>query len=202
MFIVVMAGILKIPIFPLGILPIPKEMIPLHIFEPRYRQLLSDLKENEEMIFGILLDHPLNKDHLGAIVRLESILKEYDSGETDIVVKCISNFVLDKYYSRFNDKSYPAGEVIPLKNSKTEKVSHKLEKHYQIYANESDGTSPENSWEIHDLANMLHLELNDRMSYIKQSGDANKEKFLHRLIEYHLFILEQEKKSHSNFHLN
>ena len=40
-----MQEVKKIPIFPLSILPLPKEIVPLHIFEPRYRQLLQDLEK-------------------------------------------------------------------------------------------------------------------------------------------------------------
>ncbi|MGK7390646.1 MAG: LON peptidase substrate-binding domain-containing protein [Candidatus Cyclobacteriaceae bacterium M2_1C_046] len=197
-----MMGTVKIPLFPLGILPIPKELIPLHIFEPRYRQLLQDIQNNPDMFFGILFDHPLNKDQLGAIVKLESILKEYETGEIDIVVQCVSNFVLDKYYSRFDSKLYPAGEIIPVKNKKTPIASKTLKKHFEQYLCQRDEEEADKMWELHDIANMLHLEINDRMRYIKSFGDDKKENFLHRLIKYHNFIFEQEKKSNSSFHLN
>lgn len=197
-----MTGIKKLPLFPLGILPIPKELIPLHIFEPRFRQLLQDLQGNENMLFGLLFDHPLNKDQLGAIVKLESILKEYETGESDIVVQCVSNFVLDKYYSRFGLKLYPAGDIIPVKNKQTPVASKELKNYFEEYLEQRDGKATKKVWELHDIANILHLEVNDRIRYIKASGDKKKEKFLHRLITYHNFIFEQEKKSHSNFFLN
>lgn len=197
-----MTGIIKIPLFPLGILPIPKELIPLHIFESRYQQLLLDVQEQKEMIFGILFDHPLNKDHLGAIVKLESVLKEYDTGESDIVVQCLSNFVLDKYYSRYDRKPYPAGEVIPLKNKNTGVSTKSLKEYFENYLYERDGKMTKKKWELHDIANMLHLEVNDRIRYIKTPGDEKKEKFLHHLIKYHMFLLEQEQKCRSKFYLN
>ncbi|HCR53616.1 MAG TPA: hypothetical protein DIW27_04310 [Cytophagales bacterium] len=43
---------MRIPIFPLAIFPLPGEMVPLHIFEPRYRQLLEDA-EKRDIAFGI-----------------------------------------------------------------------------------------------------------------------------------------------------
>jgi Lon protease-like protein len=43
-----------IPMFPLAILPLPGELVPLHIFEPRYKQLLQDA-ENSDISFGIFL---------------------------------------------------------------------------------------------------------------------------------------------------
>lgn len=47
-----MIDLIRIPIFPLAIFPLPGEMVPLHIFEPRYRQLLEDA-EKRDIAFGI-----------------------------------------------------------------------------------------------------------------------------------------------------
>lgn len=174
----------------------------MHVFEPRYRQLLTDLQKDENMVFGILFDHPLNKDHLGSIVRLESVLKEYDTGESDIVVQCLSNFVLDKYYSRHDDKLYPAGEVFTLLNSQTPKVEGKLKSKFNEYIKLRDGKSAENALEFHDIANMLHLEVHDKIKYIKTSSDDKRSNFLFNQIKYNTFILEQENKAKSKFYLN
>lgn len=193
----------KIPLFPLGILPIPKELIPLHIFEPKYRQLLRDVQESEKGTFGILFDHPLNKDHMGAVVKVESVLKEYDTGEKDIVVQCISNFILDKYYSRINhEKPYPGAEIINIQNDNNYRASESLKKYFEKYLKERDDKELLKSWKLHDIANMLNLEVNDRISYIKAAITKKSEQFLHRLIKYHFFLLEQENKSRSKFYLN
>jgi Lon protease-like protein len=199
-----MSDEMKIPLFPLGILPIPKELIPLHIFEPKYRQLLQDVQRSENRTFGILFDHPLNQDHhMGAVVKVESVLKEYETGEKDIVVQCISNFILDKYYSRINhDKPYPGAEIINLQNNNSSSASESLKKYFEKYLKERDSKAPAKSWKLHDIANMLNLEVNDRINYIKAAITKKTEQFLHRLIKYHFFLLEQENKSRSNFYLN
>ena len=49
-----MEKIVRIPMFPLAILPVPGELVPLHIFEPRYRQLLQDM-ETSDITFGIIV---------------------------------------------------------------------------------------------------------------------------------------------------
>ncbi len=79
---------LKIPMFPLSIFPLPGEMIPLHIFEPRYRQLLEDA-EVKDIAFGIYYNQASNTEKLGSLVKLESVIKRYQTGESDIIVKCI-----------------------------------------------------------------------------------------------------------------
>ena len=78
-----MADQTRIPMFPLTIFPLPGEMVPLHIFEPRYRQLLQDAEERD-ISFGIYFNHTLNTEKLGSLVKLESVIKRYDGGESDI----------------------------------------------------------------------------------------------------------------------
>src|SRR5687767_2471177 len=46
------AGIRHLPLFPLPLVLLPNELLPLHIFEPRYRQLLKDIGL-EQNIFGV-----------------------------------------------------------------------------------------------------------------------------------------------------
>lgn len=47
-------GINRLPLFPLSLVLMPNELLPLHIFEPRYRQMLQDI-ELRRNIFGVLL---------------------------------------------------------------------------------------------------------------------------------------------------
>lgn len=197
-----MKTITNLPLFPLGILPIPLELVPLHIFERRYRQLLQHVQNEDEPVFGILFDHPLNKDKIGTIVKLESILKKYDTGESDIVVQGVTNFILSEYWSKRDDKLYPSGEVIDLENDENIKASPELLKYFRKYLKERDDKEHNKRFGLHEIANMLHMEVNDRISYIKSSGSGRSENFLHRLIKYHMFLLEQESKSRSNFYLN
>src|SRR3954463_123054 len=105
-----MADNVRIPMFPLSIFPLPAELVPLHIFEPRYRQLLIDAEERD-MTFGIYFNHTMNAEKLGSLVKLESIIKRYDGGESDIIVKCQDLFRMETLFRTFKDKLYPGGEV-------------------------------------------------------------------------------------------
>ncbi len=51
------AGITHLPIFPLPLVMLPNELLPLHIFEDRYRQMLRDV-EQEGNFFGVTLFEP------------------------------------------------------------------------------------------------------------------------------------------------
>src|SRR5688500_1454632 len=101
-----------IPMFPLTLLPLPGELVPLHIFEPRYKQLLEDA-ETSDISFGIFLNHLYNEKKIGSLMKLESVIKRYPAGEADIVVRCIDVFSVDKLLRNYQNKLYPGGEIQP-----------------------------------------------------------------------------------------
>src|SRR5260221_7008413 len=113
--------------FPLSIFPLPGELVPLHIFEPRYRQLLLDA-ETRDIPFGIYFNHISNVDKLGSSVTLESIIKRYPGGESDIIVKCTDLFEMSTLFRTYRDKLYPGGEVRFWNVDITQMVDKKLAK--------------------------------------------------------------------------
>jgi Lon protease-like protein len=51
------SGIKHLPLFPLPLVLLPNELLPLHIFEPRYRQMLKDVALDKNM-FGVMFFDP------------------------------------------------------------------------------------------------------------------------------------------------
>lgn len=99
--------------FPLEIVVYPYESLNLHIFEPRYRELITDCQE-QKLDFGIPFfrqDHPLK---YGTIVRLESIAKKYKDGKMDIRTRGIQPFELKRFVKKYPKKSYPGGYIEEL----------------------------------------------------------------------------------------
>ena len=95
-----------IPIFPLGIVVYPGENLNLHIFEPRYKQLITECHEQKKA-FGIPTVLENKMQDFGSLVSITEVSKVYDNGEMDIktrgervfrVLEVIKN-VPDKLYS-------------------------------------------------------------------------------------------------------
>lgn len=99
----------KLAIFPLQLVVFPGENLNLHIFEPRYRQLIKDAEENKitfcvpTVINGILLP-------VATEVRLTEIVNRYPSGESDIKTVGERIFFLEDSWNTYPDKLYPGGE--------------------------------------------------------------------------------------------
>ena len=76
----------NIPLFPLNIVALPKEKIPLHIFEPRYKRMINNSINSGEP-FGIVHQDQEGFKSIGCSVKIINVIKEYPSGEFDIIVE-------------------------------------------------------------------------------------------------------------------
>tara|TARA_R110000744_G_scaffold110686_3_gene208772 strand:- start:38 stop:676 length:639 start_codon:yes stop_codon:yes gene_type:complete len=100
---------MKIPLFPLQSIFFPGETVPLHIFEERYKQLITDCRK-EAITFGI----PVfinNKMEYGVEVQLVEVVSTYDSGEMDVVCVARQVFKLLAFEKSMPGKLYAGGIV-------------------------------------------------------------------------------------------
>jgi Lon protease-like protein len=98
------------PLFPLGIVALPSESVPLHVFEDRYKRMIEECLEYERE-FGIVW---LSEDELkgvGCACAIERVLERDTEGSMDILARGIRPFRL---IERQDDYPYPAGIVEPL----------------------------------------------------------------------------------------
>ena len=92
---------LKLPIFPLGMVLFPGTAVPMHLFEPRYRQLLADVRDDTKR-FGILCGIPgveerdIPAGRVGCIAEITEIDVMPD-GRSNIVVVGRERFTLDAF---------------------------------------------------------------------------------------------------------
>lgn len=95
------------PLFPLGIVALPTESVPLHVFEARYRMMIDECLDCESE-FGIVW---LSDDELkpvGCACEIERVLERMDDGRLSILVRGTRVFRLLR---RQDDLPYPAGIV-------------------------------------------------------------------------------------------
>src|SRR5687768_1546884 len=104
---------LLLPLFPLNIVVFPGEKLNLHIFESRYRQLVSDcFKENK--VFGI---PPFLKNGIspaGTFIQIREIEKTHTAGEMDIRTIGTGLFRIDEFYKNYPDKEYAGGKITDI----------------------------------------------------------------------------------------
>jgi Lon protease-like protein len=74
----------RIPLFPLNVVLLPGEQLPLHIFEPRYRRMVRECLEASSP-FGMLLALQDGVVRVGCTAEIELVTKRYDDGRMDIL---------------------------------------------------------------------------------------------------------------------
>jgi uncharacterized protein len=190
----------KIPLFPLNILPLPGELTPLHIFEPRYRQLLYDAEE-KDIVFGIFFNHPSNEKKYGALVKLESVIKRYQSGESDIIVKCLDIFNLASMSATFRDKPYPGGEVVLWDVDLAKPVDPLLLLEFVEYMALLKMYHHPASCSVYHIANELNFDVREKLHFLDTPGEKQ-ESFLMSSIRYQKKIFSAVEQSKDLFHLN
>jgi ATP-dependent Lon protease len=100
----------KLPIFELPVVLLPGELMPLHIFEERYKRMIGHCLEASEP-FGIVYSDAEGARRIGCEARVTEVLERFDDGRLDIVVTGERPFrVLDRY----EEPAYPTGDVEPI----------------------------------------------------------------------------------------
>jgi Lon protease-like protein len=124
------APVRSFPLFPLGIVALPSECVPLHIFERRYRTMIEEcLAEDRE--FGILW---LSEDELkpvGCACTIEEVLERESDGELTILARGTRVF---KLLERQDDLPYPAGVVEFLPEAEEEADDEAADAAHELYA--------------------------------------------------------------------
>lgn len=195
-----MSGVAHIPMFPLSILPLPGELVPLHIFEPRYRQLLQDAEIND-VSFGIYFNHESNEQKIGSLMKLESVIKRYAGGEADIIVKCQDVFSMNVLLRTFKSKTYPGGDVRVWNVEQNTFPGPELYELFLAYLRQRNINQHLTIFNIYQIANELSLDISDRYKFLT-SSEEKREAFILNRVKFQMHIIEQEERSKDNFHLN
>jgi len=97
----------RLPLFPLNVVLLPGADLPLHIFEPRYRQMVRECLDTQSP-FGMLLALPNGVAGIGCTAEILEVARRYPDGRSDILTVGRSPFRVVKL---FNDEPLLRGEV-------------------------------------------------------------------------------------------
>ena len=75
-----------LPLFPLDVVLLPGTPLPLHIFEPRYKEMIRECRANEAP-FGVVRALEQGIEDIGCTAEIVSVTKEYPDGRMDLVAQ-------------------------------------------------------------------------------------------------------------------
>jgi len=91
-----------IPLFPLGIVLMPRIPLPLHIFEERYKLMIGDCLA-EDRDFGVVYLNATDIQAAGCTARILKVIKRYDDGRLDILTRGQRRYLIKEI---FDNKAY------------------------------------------------------------------------------------------------
>jgi Lon protease-like protein len=106
----------EIGLFPLGVVLLPTERVPLHIFEPRYRELVEECLENDGE-FGLVYADDDGIREVGTRARVTDVLERFDDGRLNIVVEGGERFRVEEVT---RGRSFMTAEVVGVDDEASE----------------------------------------------------------------------------------
>ncbi|HEY0068035.1 MAG TPA: LON peptidase substrate-binding domain-containing protein [Flavisolibacter sp.] len=174
-----------IPIFPLGIVVYPGESLNLHIFEPRYKQLITESHAGNKL-FGIpsIINNRL-QDY-GTVVRINEISKVYDDGEMDIKTEGDKVFRILEVIKEIPDKLY-SGAIVnypPNTEHGSEEVMRRVvnsirELHKLLKVDKEFGKN-DPDLRSYDVAHHIGLSLEEEYELLNLMHERQRQEYLKR----------------------
>ncbi len=191
---------MKYAIFPLNLFILPGEKTYLHIFEPRYRQMLKDV-EKTNMPFGLYYENDDNEAKYGTMVSLVEVVKRYPEGKMDIQIQGEYIFRLDTFYDTYEDKLYSAADISRLDAKGNEELDYQsfkeISKLIRLRDEDKLVEIPRFIW---DAAVDLNLTSQDKYEIARMGTVENQQALLRSHIQLRKAILDQELQQ--NFDIN
>jgi Lon protease-like protein len=106
----------ELGLFPLGVVLLPTERVPLHIFEPRYKELIGECLESGGE-FGLVLADDDGLRPVGTRASVTDVLHRFPDGRMNVVVEGGERFRLVQMTS---GRSFDTAEVEPLEDEEDE----------------------------------------------------------------------------------
>ena len=174
-----------IPIFPLSIVVYPGEDLNLHIFEPRYKQLISECIATKKP-FGIPAVIGNNMNELGTLVEIIELSKTYDNDELDVKTKGEKIFRILEVIKEIPGKLYSGAIVNYPKNVEhgnrllMEKVINATRELHKLLKVTNKFNKPESELWSYDVAHHAGLSLDEEYEILSLMNELQRQEYIKR----------------------
>ncbi|NCI47725.1 LON peptidase substrate-binding domain-containing protein [Sediminibacterium soli] len=173
-----------VPIFPLSIVVYPGEALNLHIFEPRYRQLISECHHTHKP-FGIPAVINNSVAEMGTLVEVSELVKTYEDGKMDIRVKGTRVFRILEIVKEIPDKLYSGAIVTYPANDTAQRnmirgVVASLRQLHRLLNVHKDFTTEEEQLTSYDIAHHAGMSLGEEYEMLGLMHELQRLEYLKR----------------------
>lgn len=166
-----------LPIFPLELVLFPGIALPLHIFEPRYKEMIGECLELKKP-FGIVRASKEGVADIGCTAEIVQVTKKYDDGRMDILTRGVERFEL---ITVNEDRAFLQAEISVIEDEPDPAPSQVVEQAVRLHAEIAKlaGTEPTGPDETGSnlsflLAGSLPLDLDFKQKLLTTLSEAER----------------------------
>ena len=174
-----------VPIFPLGIVVYPGENLNLHIFEPRYKQLITECHA-ENKLFGIPAVIDNRMQDYGTLVQIIEITTVHENGEMDIRTQGVKVFRVLEVIREIPDKLY-SGAIVNYPNNLTygnaevmRRVINSIRELHKLLNISKDFKKSDEEINSYDVAHHIGLSLQEEYELLNLLDERQRQEYLKR----------------------
>ena len=119
-----------VPLFPLDLVLFPGVPLPLHVFEPRYKEMIAECLE-EKKAFGVVRASSDGVADIGCTAEIVSVTTKYDDGRMDILTRGVERFELVQVNE---ERSFLQGEIILVEDEPGAPATQTVEQAVHLHA--------------------------------------------------------------------
>ncbi len=194
-----------IPFFPLQLVAFPGESLNLHVFEPRYKQLVNDCLNNDITFVIPVYDKELLD--FGSEMQVVKVVKRYPNGEMDITTKCLTAVKILSFKQEMEGKWYAGGLVERLENNMD--VQPEQWQKLRILAKQLMSTlKMEEEFDVDlitdsfQLAHKLGLSLEQEYDMLQMQSESQRQTYMIQHIQRALPLIVEMEKAKEKIKMN
>jgi Lon protease-like protein len=184
-----------LPLFPLDVVLFPGTPLPLHIFEPRYKEMIGESLANDSP-FGIIRGQQHGLSEIGCTAQIVSVSKQYPDGRLDIVTEGRNRFEILQLNQ---ERSFLRGEILLISDEPGKATSEETARAIQLHADilalagaTQDLSAADHSVLSFYLAGSLPLDLDFKQKLLEMRSEKLR---IAALIEYLDAILPKIRRA-------
>lgn len=196
-----------IPIFPLGIVVYPGEQLNLHIFEPRYKQLISECHA-EKKLFGIPTIIENRLQDYGTLVQIKEVTTVHENGEMDIKTQGEQVFRILEIIKEIPEKLY-SGAIVNYPDNNEQgspevmrRVVNSIKELYKLLKVKKDFKKEDAQLNSYDLAHHVGLSLMEEYELLGLLHERQRQEYLKRHLTKVIPVLAEMEQLKKKVKLN
>jgi ATP-dependent Lon protease len=188
----------ELGLFPLGVVLLPTERLPLHIFEERYQELIEECLE-QDTEFGLVYADSDGIRDVGTRARVAEVLTRFEDGRLNILVEGGERFQVDELT---DGRPFHTAEVSPITDADDAAEAEAIQQAMRIFGvlrevTESDVEPPDPSVPqlSYALAGKVELSAGEKLMLLRELSERRRIELVHELLEHAVLAARRVRRA-------